>query len=212
MKMAKFNFGRSTWACLPLLFAGFVGSSANAAIIPTLQSITACSPCAGGAASGYAYVYSVSLDTQQIINTGVNAAFGTIYDFGPVLGTITSTGLLSTNFAFTTPSTSTPAFGTNPTDTSLTNIRYTAIAPLTVAANTSLGTFTVISAYTGSASGGRQTYFDGQATKASDGVTITGNIGLLPAPNLVPEPATAGLFLVGLAGALAIGRKRASRS
>lgn len=211
MKLIKCRIGRSTWACLPLLIAGIAGGSANAAIIPTLTSVLACTNCGGSASSGFAFTYAVNLDSQQIINTGSNASFGTIYDFGPMLGTIGSTGLLSTNFVISTPAFNTPAFATAPADTALTNIRYTAIAPLTVPSNMTLGTLTAYSANPQ----GRLVNYDGQATKASDGVTITGNVGLIGAPTVVPnvpEPTTAGLFLVGLTGALAMGRNRVSRS
>ena len=96
-----------------LLACVAVAGSAPAAVITQFVSATACSPCTGGASSGVAYLYSVSLDTQQLINTGLNAAFGTLYDFGPISGSITTSGLLSSNFLFTTNTTNTPASGTH---------------------------------------------------------------------------------------------------
>jgi len=182
--------------------------AAQASIIPTLETVTFCNPCANGQ-TGWAWTYDISLDGTQKINTTAsgNPAFGTIYDFGVVLGSIQVTGLLQTDFTITTPLTNSPAYKTSPTDDpGLANIRYTAASGLNIPAGTDLGTLTAVSATPISV----VVDYDGQATNAQFG-KIAGNVSSVEAPTPLPEPTTAGLLLLGLSGTLAVARRRTRR-
>jgi len=179
------------------------GSSAHAAIITALSA----PPVA--VSGGFAYTYSATLSDGQEIDTSVAPAFGTVYDFGPIIGSITSTGLLSTIFTFSTSLTNTPAYQTAPIDNpALTNIRFTDTT-VDVLVNSILGTFTVVSPF------GPNTIFassDGQAVNAFNGKEL-GNVSSVSVPSASPVPVPAALPLfgtgLGLLGYLARKKKRA---
>lgn len=176
--------------------------SSQAAIITQLNSVT---PVVGG----YDWTYGVTLTGGEEINTGINSAFGTVYDFGPVIGPIRATGFLGRDFTFTTTSLfETPAFSTHPGDnTSTQDIRFTAPSGgyTTGGGPIMLGTFTaesrfgalILSAY------------DGQATSAV-GKTIEGNLGTVGTPT-APEPASVFLFGSGISLMLLGARRKFSR-
>lgn len=200
-------------AAASIAFAGAMPASAD--IISGLSG----SPVA--VSGGYAYTYDVQLSGGQIDPASMGASFGTIYDFGPVIGDITSTGLLQ-NFAFATSATNTPASFTAPVDSAASrNIRftYTGNTGIAVAGTDStfassgtpyttiapgmgnLGTFTVVSPYPELAK--PTLNYDGQSYKGTNG-TVQGNVGFTSGPSAVPEASTwlmmlAGFGLVGLA-------------
>jgi hypothetical protein len=178
----------------------FLASPARANIIPVLDSITA-------VAGGYDWTYSASLDGTQDIETAISPGFFTLYDIGPV-SVVGTTGLLSSDFTYSQLLTDTPAKQTSPVDSaSVLNLRFID-SGTDIAANSSLGTFTIFSR-SGTA---RLTNYDGQAVLVSSDATaddtINGDIGHISAPNPTPLPAALPLFATGLAGLWAWGRKR----
>jgi hypothetical protein len=205
--------------CQGVLTPTLVGAALFVLTAPAVHAdiITSLTP--GGITSdgtgGFNFTYQAVLSGQQDIDTSINPGFGTVYDFGPVKGTITATGLLASAFTFSTNLMNTPAMGTVPTDNpTLLNVRFTDTST-DIAANTSLGTFTVDSPL------GPNTdlvSFDGQSTKDVPGIpgddTPIGNIGMTAAPAGVPGP-TVGAGLPGLiatcVGLLALSRLRRRR-
>jgi hypothetical protein len=144
-------------------------------------------------AGGFAYTYDAVLDPGQKIDPKKNAGFGTVYDFGNVVGSIAATGLLASDFTFTLDLTDKAAALTAPTDDpTLLNIRFTFTGSGSLSAQ-DLGTFTVISPDGPTT---RSVNFDGQATKDVPGDpnnnSVASNIGFVsaPDPEAVPEPST----------------------
>ena len=171
-------------------------------------------------AGGFAYTYNVELTGQQQLDpaTSDSTEFGTVYDFGPVIGSITTTGVMS-QFNFTLANLNTPANQTTPTDSAaLQNIRFTytgsnayavdnttnANSIILAARPDNLGTFTVVSPF-GPTLGAIQ--YDGQARKGTTD-TITGNVGSTFGPSNVPEPASLVLIAVGATGAFLARHRR----
>lgn len=171
----------------------------------------------GGGVGAYTYTYGVSLDSGQRINTALVApttmkSFFSIHDWGPTVS-ISATGLLSTDFAFTNPLTSPHAYLQSAVDDgSVRNIqaRFTGTAP--IAASTDLGTFTVTSTL---APNLHFVIYEAQALKSggpSDGESA-GNSTAVVAPDAIPEPASMLLFGAGLIGLGLFSRtKRSSES
>jgi hypothetical protein len=192
--------------------AGAIGSLALS--LPTQADIITSllgSPVADGT-GGFKYTYSASITGNQDIESSFGPSFGTVYDFGPIIGPITATGFLSSAFSFTTSFTNTPAALTAPTDSpTLLNIRFTDTS-VDIPANTFLGTFTVDSPF---GPGTVLRSFDGQSIKFNPGQadddTPISNVGFVAAPSPVPGPIVgAGLpgLVMAFGGLLAWRRKR----
>jgi hypothetical protein len=170
--------------------AGAIGSLALS--LPTQADIITSldGPAVADGTGGFKYTYSASITGNQDIESSSGSSFGTVYDFGPINGSITATGLLSSAFTFTTSLTNTPAIRTAPTDNpTLLNIRFTDTS-VDIPGNTFLGTFTVDSPF-GPATVLRS--FDGQSIKDVPGEpaddTAISNVGLVAGPAAgVPGP------------------------
>ena len=217
---------------------------AGGADLARADIITALAAAPVAVTGGYAYTYNVELAGQsQLIGTNTagssgtaasTSEFGTLNDFGPIVTDssgayeITTTGLLSTDFAFSFNLVDTPPAFTAPTDDpTLRNVRYTYDLPNTLIyvngmgykapmgttttytgldeSATDLGSFTVVSPYGPPLN--TSLFYDGQTYKSTND-TQQQNLGLVSGPSVpVPEPTTAGLIGVGVAG-LGLARRR----
>jgi len=160
----------------------------------------------------YNYTFSVLLTGDEEVNTSLGySQFGTLYDLSSSsVSVMNVTGLLASDFSFSSSATNTAAYLTSAPDSgSSWNLRYT----YTGAMNSSLtgpqmlGEFTV-SLPTQLAS---MVFYDGEAGKSTGTPgNETGNVGSIniPATSGAPEPAT--ILLLG-GGLLAIGFARRGR-
>ncbi|MBV9612819.1 MAG: PEP-CTERM sorting domain-containing protein [Acidobacteriaceae bacterium] len=187
--------------------AAVSGTTAKADIITSLMSQSS-------GAGTYAYTFDVYLTGDEMVNSSLPySQFGTLYDLSSSAVSATAlTGLLATNFTFTSNPIDTKAYLTNPPDGPAYNLRYTFHSTGGVSMEngpTDLGTFTVSFLTPLPAT----IFFDGQAGKNTGTAgNETGNVGSINIPGGVPEPASILLLGSGLLGVGFIGRRRLQRS
>jgi len=201
----KGSFIRALGAAMAVLALATVSSTtAKADIISSLVSQSS-----GGGT--YSYTFDVLLTGDEMVNTSLPySQFGTLYDLSTSSVTATGlTGLLATNFTFSSEQTDTKAYLTSaPDSATLYNLRYTFHGTGSLSSQNGpmdLGDFT-ISVLTPLPS---QIFFDGQAGKSTGTPgNETGNVGSINIPGGVPEPASILLLGGGLLGVGFIGRRR----
>jgi hypothetical protein len=179
----------TVFAACVLLGAIATANTPSQANIVEFDSVTA-------VPGGFDWTYTAALTNFQIIDVTANPDFFTVFDFGPS-ALVSDTGLLNTNFTYSTSLTSTHAFGTSPTDDpSILNVNFTANpgTPVVGPGPLILGTFTLFST---SGPGSHDVFFDGQGTNNNVEFTPLSDVGLVAAPiSAVPTP----IMGVGLPG------------
>jgi hypothetical protein len=163
------------------------------------------------------WTYSALLTDTEQLNSKQD--FGTVYDFnvGSLTPTVTSTGLLSTDFSFEEVPTSTGlteadgqarTIGSCPTCYDI-RFTYNGAAVIGGTTPTPLGTFSIETNLTGMGS----SYYDGEAFNVSS-QAMNGNSGVVAVPAAAtPEPGSLMLLGTGLfGGAATMLRRRRSVS
>jgi hypothetical protein len=181
------------------LAISFFAGAARADIIPSYVSAVP---------SGQNTVITYQIDFTAEQNGTTNDYF-TIYDFGSI---IPNSNTQPSNWTFSTLGTGvTPAKTNAPDDPNIPNLTwtYTGSIPLS---GTAIGPFTVTvpGVFDVELNRLRTGYFAAQGTLVTgpNAGSKVGNVGVLPIPVVVPEPASIGLLLGGLALLAARLRKR----
>ena len=168
----------------------------------------------GGGPGAYTYTYDVSVDADQRLDgvgtAGANPSFFSILDWG-TYSSISESGDMASDFTFSNPLVSPPAFDQAPADSPfIGNVQANFMGTATIGPSTALGTFTLT---TNLAPDLHTVYYEAEATKAvglSEG-DQSGNTTATEAPNAVPEPGSltlSGAGLVFLGGIIMRRRRR----
>lgn len=202
--------GRTLWvvaaaAVIGAGLAGLAGAAEADSLIPTLESVTPSGP-------GFSWTWTVDLTNDEVIDTGLNPAFTTVYDVPGLAGTPACTAAAGLSCAVTVQDTGVTAPHTAPPDDPASpnvTVHWTGTSgpgPETV------GTLTLVDA-----NGGQGlTAFSSEATKYAPGTpedgTPASNLGSVTAPSPVPEPSSLVLLGAALLGSAPLLRGRLGRT